>query len=41
MTVDTEGNTGLYTSIEVSNTGTIYVSYYDQSQQSLKMAIHR
>jgi hypothetical protein len=41
VTVETEGNTGLFTSIEVSNTGTIYVSYYDQSQQSLKMAIHR
>lgn len=41
VTVETEGNTGLFTSIEVSNTGTIYVSYYDQSQESLKMAVHR
>jgi hypothetical protein len=41
VTVDSEGNTGLFTSIEVTSTGTIFVSYYDKSQECLKMAVHR
>jgi hypothetical protein len=40
-TVDTEGNTGLFTSVEVSHTGAIYISYYDKTQEALKMAVHR
>lgn len=41
VTVDAEGNTGLFTSIEVTSTGAVYVSYYDKSQEALKMAINR
>ena len=40
-TVETEGNTGLFTSVQVSSLGAIYISYYDQSQEALKLAVHR
>jgi len=40
-TIETEGNTGLFTSLEVTNTGTIYISFYDKTEEALKLAVHR
>jgi hypothetical protein len=40
-TIETEGNTGLFTSLEVTNTGTIYISFYDKTVEALKLAVLR
>ena len=40
-TVDNEGNTGLYTSVQVTSLGAIYISYYDKTRERLKLAVHR
>ncbi len=40
-TVESEGNTGLFTSIGVSAQGRIYIAYYDKSLGALKVAVQR
>jgi len=39
--VDTNGNTGLFTSLEVTSRDEIFVAYYNSSQSALKMARQR
>lgn len=40
-TVDSEGNTGLFTSLEVTDQGDIYIAYYDNTAGALKVAVQR
>lgn len=40
-TVESEGNTGLFTSLEVSALGHRYIAYHDRSLGVLKMAVQR
>ncbi len=39
--VETEGNTGLFTSLEITDSGEHFIAYYDQTLNALKLASQR